>query len=198
MMRKKTIVIAAILSVLGVIQANAQVTFGVKAGLNGAKEIEKADNITTKAKGLTGLHIGAVAEISIAETFSIEPGLLLSRKGGIYSGDDRYTTTYAEVPLNLVYKHALGNESIRILGFGGPYAGFLLSAKEKYGNQSADAKSSYNSLDYGINIGTGVEINKVTVGIQYGIGLANISSVTSVTTKNNVFGISIGYKFRKD
>ena len=52
-------------------------------------------------------------------------------------------------------------------------------------------------FDYGFNFGAGVNIKGILVTAQYGIGLANISPVTTDNSemKNKVIGISISSSF---
>lgn len=203
-MKKRTVLLTAIVLIFTSIQANAQVTFGIKGGLNGTKFILKDGNTTDKAYGLMSLHLGVTAELPLSEQIFVEPALLFSGKGGkitesngIFS-DERFNLTYAELPVNFLYKYPLNEDKLKVVAFGGPYLGILLSAKDKQGNQSEDFKDELKSLDAGLNIGAGVELDKLTFGIQYGIGLANIAKASSTTMHNRVFGISIGYKFRKD
>jgi hypothetical protein len=53
------------------------------------------------------------------------------------------------------------------------------------------------STDYGLNIGVGLDINNFIVGLNYGWGIANLSTIDDDHNKANnyVLSISLGYKF---
>lgn len=194
----------------------SQVIFGVKGGLNLANMVEK-DNDETYSKNYkmkAGFHLGVTAEFSISEKFAIEPGLLYSSKGFKVEEDGITFTAnlnYLEIPINAIYKIDLG--STKVLISAGPYLGFALSGKYKaseavFGENedskeqkieigSDKEKDEIKALDFGLNIGAGVEIKNITIGLQYGLGLANLSLDTDngYTLKNKVLGISVGYKF---
>ena len=201
-MRKTNLtLLLLVVSMLVTLGLKAQVTFGVKAGLNFAKFLTKSDGITEKSDALTGFHTGVLVVIPISENFFVQPELLYSAKGGstTYEGD-RYSLnySYAELPINLKYKFPI-NETINIFGATGPYVGYLISAKGKLNNSSADAKELMKDLDYGFKIGTGAEIKNFIIGIQYELGLANISNSNGINMNHRVFGVSLGYLFgRKD
>jgi hypothetical protein len=196
-------------------QSFAQVKFGVKAGLNIANMLEK-DNDETYSKDYKskiGFHLGGTADFAISEKFAIEPGLLFSTKG--YKMEDSgetmsYNLNYLEIPINAVYKIDLG--SAKVLINAGPYLGFAISGKMKasvarFGENgdekeqkieigSDKEKDMIKPLDFGLNFGAGVDIKGITIGLQYGLGLANLSLTTDNGYKmnNKVFGISVGYK----
>jgi len=206
-------------------QCFAQVIFGLKAGLNLANILDKDDNATYSSnyKYKTGFHFGATAEFPVSKVFSIEPGLLYSQKGflkpvsasafdglALSSAEIKATFSYLEIPVNAVYKIDL--RGTKFLISGGPFLGYALSAKLKateavLGDNSDQKEFTLNignkesddlkPLDYGLNLGTGVEINDLTFGIQYGLSLANIAPVNDQgwKIKNKVLGFSVGYKF---
>jgi outer membrane protein W len=94
----------------------------------------------------------------------------------------------------------------------GPYVGIGLSGKMK-GEVSIDgettsqeidiewgsdiASSDLKRMDFGLIIGAGVELNSIQIGLNYSLGLANISPQTNVKIRNRVLGISVGYRFGK-
>jgi len=197
-------------------QSFAQLKFGVKAGLNLANMVnkDKDETYSKDYKSKIGFHLGATAEISISEKFAIEPGLLFSTKGFKIEESGvkmTFNLNYLEIPINAVYKIDLG--SAKILINAGPYLGYAISGKAKadkavlgdngdskeqkieIGNDKE--KSDIKPLDFGLNIGAGVEIKGITIGLQYGLGLANLSPYTDNDAKmnNKVIGISVGYKF---
>jgi len=79
---------------------------------------------------LTGYHGGINIQIPIAPEFYFQPGLLYSFKGAKKTGALTSSTTkvsYIELPLNLVYKGALGSGYFMV-GFG-PYISYGIVGK---------------------------------------------------------------------
>lgn len=192
----------------------AQLKYGVKGGLNVADMLEEANDETYSYGSKVGFHLGATAEYSISEKFAIEPGLFFSTKGYEYDLSGVTITSninYLEIPVNGIYK--INVRKAKILINAGPYLGYALSGKmnasEAIFGENEDSKEQkieigsdkenddIKALDFGLNIGAGVEFKSFTIGIQRGIGLANLSPDTDNghTIKNNVLGISVGYKF---
>lgn len=197
--------------------------FGVKGGLNLSNLLMKDDEDTYSDdfKMKTGFHAGLTAEFPVTESFSFETGLLLSTKGFRISEEETYlgeTETY-EGKLNLLYldipftaKAYYDLGGAMIYGVFGPYAGIGLSGKTKvestYGGESEtdeenikwgsdEAEDDLKRVDFGLTVGAGVELSSVQVGLNYNLGLANISPDTENGNriKNRVVGLSVGYKF---
>lgn len=184
--------------------------FAVKAGLNLSKMLMKDDDDTymDNVKMQPGFHVGATAEFPINDMFSFEPGLLLSTKG-TRAKESGYKASinlfYFEVPLNAKATFDVGG--VKIYGTFGPYLGLGLSGKYKYtedGNTdthtvkwgSDSDNDDQKRFDLGLNVGGGVEIKSMLIGLNYGLGLVSISPDTSngYKEKNRVFAISFGYK----
>lgn len=139
-MKKHVLLIAVAL--VGSLSTYAQVKFGVKAGLNVASTSQKVDDKKVDGlKSMTGFHVGVIADISLAENFALQPGLLYSKKGFKFqeketSGEAfaglKMTTSmnYLEVPINFLYKTELG--SGKFFGGFGPYVALGLGGKTKY------------------------------------------------------------------
>jgi len=62
-----------------------------------------------------------------------------------------------------------------------------------------DAKDAFESVDFGLNLGAGYDFTKkFSVGVRYSFGLANVAKIedgSNEKLKNNVFSVSLGYKF---
>lgn len=171
---------------------------------------------------MTGFHAGVNVQIPVAPEFYFQPGLQLSTKGakdraGTITISSTYRLSYIELPLNLVYKGALGNGYF-MLGFG-PYLAYGIGGKAIYETNSGTTKyeikfkSSVNSgdsqdvgyfrpFDAGGNIFFGYELEQgIFVQFNAQLGMLNISPENSLLTndktviKNTGFGISIGYRF---
>ncbi|MFN9710541.1 MAG: porin family protein [Bacteroidota bacterium] len=205
-MKKIFLLSAFALTIFG---ANAQFTFGVKGGLNLANTaVSPTDGVTYKS--IAAIQLGVTAEYAINNNIGVESGLLYSGKGAKgevsilgESFSVTGTANYLEIPVNAVYKINAGNS--KVLLNAGPYFAFALGGKLKPSvgdSRSIKIGSSEDSdikgTDVGLNIGAGLLLKeKITVGLQYGLGLANISPRSGETINNRVFSLTVGYKFVK-
>ncbi len=196
----------------------AQTTFGLRGGLNLADISLKTSGIGIDASKMKpGFHVGAVVDHSITDILAIETGLMLETKGskikasaiGGTTGEAVTNIFYLDVPVNLKASYDFGG--IGIYGLFGPYVGFALSSKDKYTGdfESAAGMSEYDNkignsdtddlkrMDFGLTMGTGVEIDKFQLGVGYDLGLANIQpgGDSDNFVKNKVFKISVGLMF---
>ncbi len=180
--------------------------FGIKAGLNLSNMLVKDDNTTYSDDYdmKIGFHVGVTAEFPLAELFSFETGLLFTQKGYKYDGawgDYALNLYYLEVPLLGKATYDLGD--VMLYGQLGPYVGFGLAGKFKSDDEEedidwgSDDDDDLKRLDFGLNIGAGVQVSNITIGASYGLGLMNISphDEGGFKTNNRVIGVSVGYKF---
>jgi len=129
------------------------------------------------------------------------------------STEDNYVKStfnplYLEVPLNLVFRIPL-QKNTNVFFNAGPYAAMGIAGKSKletriFGsttNSESNIKFSnddptttqqedagYNKLkrfDYGVNVGGGVDLGKVLLKINYGMGFAKINSTESDNSAND-------------
>jgi hypothetical protein len=170
---------------------------------------------------VTGFHVGVNAQIPIASEFYFQPGLLFSTKGS-KGTENAFTTTYRlsyiEMPLNLVYKGALGNGFVMV-GFG-PYIGYGIQGRVKQegsGSSSLDSdvvfKNSvgnsdplttpyFRAFDVGGNVFAGYEwVNGIFMQLNSQLGMVEINPDDNrlpgnkTSLKNIGFGLSLGYRF---
>ena len=185
---------------------------------------EDGETYSDDFKMRPGFNIGATAEFPLSEMFSFETGLLLSTKGFNYSLEEtemgetiklEWNTNllYLDIPFLAKSSFDLGYDK-KIYGTFGPYVGVGISGKSKIkatfeGETETDEEtiewgsdkesSDFKRLDFGLTIGAGVEINSVLIGLNYSLGLANISPNTDNGNmiNNRVLGLSVGYKFSR-
>lgn len=183
----KKIMLTALVAVIVVVQVNAQVAFGAKAGLNVANL--SGDIIDTEA--LVGFHVGVFAEVELSENFIFQPELIYSSQGAKFSEGDismDFELNYINLPI--MFKYGVAD------GFyleAGPQIGFLTSAKVL----GVDIKDEVESIDFGVNLGLSYDISeKFFGGARYNIGLSRISKDTEdESVKNSVLSFSVGYRF---
>ncbi len=123
------------------LQSQAQVKFGVKAGLNvnSTSQNFKDSDWEFDTKMRLAYHIGATVDYGLTDILSVQTGLLLSSKGYSYDleqdldadetieGYDRYIFNYLEIPISVAYKI---NDNFQV--FAGPYLAVGISGKNKW------------------------------------------------------------------
>ena len=216
-MKTKALLLALATTAL-VVNAKAQTTFGIRAGVNFQNingEDPDGDDLDFKLK--TGFHIGANAEIPVAPDFYVQPGVLFSTKGAKSKIDDdaKIKLSYIEVPINFLYKPVLGSGKL-LLGIG-PYVAFAVGGKVSDTNgkdtdiefENEITLAQYGSgtpfvkrLDVGGNLLVGYELSsKLSAQLNAQLGMVKINpKITGISGddskwKNTGFGVSLGYRF---
>lgn len=202
---KKILFLFAFMAIAAV--SFSQIRYGVKAGLNLANQKVSARGINITGDNIVGVNIGGIVEIPIASSFFFQPGISYSLKGvkssytfGTTTSTSKTTLNYLEVPLNLMYKIKASNIGVLVLA--GPNIGFGLSGKNKVDSDAAtDVKfgssetDDLKALDFGLNLGAGVEFGRFQATVQYGLGLSNLANTTDVKATNNVISFNLAYLF---
>ena len=174
---------------------------------------------------LTTFNAGILGRINIAEPLAFETGLLLEGKGAklknTSSGNNYYTAKfnpmYLEVPANLVLRLPIQDKS-NIFINAGPYIAMGIAGKSKIDgkiagvefhssenikftstdpNEDDQAYSKLKRFDYGLNLGAGIDVGKILLKVNYGLGLAKINSTqtdnsTDDKNKYRTLSISLG------
>jgi len=196
-------------------------TFAVLGGVNFQTFSGKAFNGNDLDNSIvTGFHLGGNVQIPIAPEFYFQPGLLFSTKGADINetiGTSTYALSYIELPLNFVYKGALGNGFV-FVGFG-PYLGYGIKGSASFENpivgidsdiafqntvEATDdiTKTYFKALDAGANIFVGYEMAMgAFIQLNTQLGMLKINpkdnrfSGGETSVKNTGFGLSVGYRF---
>jgi hypothetical protein len=226
-MKNKILFLLAALILFGV-SAKSQTTgtsFGLRAGVN-LQNINGKDLNGDKLElsMVPRFHLGVVVSVPIAPDFYFQPGLLYSAKGAKSSSDflgldmaAEYNISYVELPVNFLYRPALGNGHF-FLGFG-PYIAYAVGGKAKFtiDNTNTEEKivfgNEYESLnpydwkyfkhlDYGANLFFGYELSSglsLQINTQLGLAKINADNITYPDSesefRNTGFGLSLGYNF---
>ena len=174
----KKIFLSVVVLAMTVVAANAQVRFGIKAGVNNSTLGGDAADFDGK-KSNTGFNAGVYTNIPFSEHFSFQPELMYSANEGFEyrpntNTELNYNLSYVNVPLMVQFKSDKG-----IYGEAGPYVGFLVSAKEKLNvggtKTESDVKNSFKGTDLGAGLGIGyISKSGLGIGARYNMGLANI------------------------
>lgn len=202
MKRKVLLLGVAVLLAAG---AQAQTTWGLKAGVTMPKI-----NSSVKSEGLkstTNFYVTGFADITLSESFSIQPGLSYQGKGSkteIIDEDGKIKSTinlsYLEIPVNAIYYIPAGTGKFFIGA--GPYAAYGLSAKVKMGKESEKIEwgkeDGFKRFDFGINTMVGYKLaGGFLINAGYGIGLMDMlhDNDSDVKLHNRVLSAGIGYNF---
>lgn len=161
-----------------VFAASAQMTGGIKAGLNLASIKYDLEGIGSDDEGSTSFHVGGYLSFPLSDALSVQPELLYSA----FKGEDSdLALNFLSIPVMLKYTIA---EKFNVQA--GPQYGLLLST------DPSDAKDDLKG-DFTLNLGAGADFGKFNITARYGIGLGNISDVDGLDLKINNFQISAGY-----
>ncbi|WP_018630855.1 porin family protein [Niabella aurantiaca] len=142
-MVRKTLFLLLLSAIAGT--AMAQVQFGVRAGANFSNVTAKdADDNKMSTSLLPGFHVGVTADMAIADEFYLQPALLFNTKGYQYKQSESSVTValnqhpyYLELPVNFIYKPALGNGHL-LLG-AGPYIAYGVGGRWKLKAESGSS-----------------------------------------------------------
>ena len=191
----KKILMTIAFAALAIAGANAQVKFGVRAGLNLADVASKTNGVKNETKIRSSFYVGGLAEFAFNDVVLMDAGLTYSNQGAkAKEGDGALVQHALNLPVWFKYDFA---------GFrpkAGLYAGYILSQQTKAEGKTKTVKSDlYNHFDYGI--GLGAEYNLPNNGLffeaSYNWGLANLqkNGDSKNYTNNRVIQIGVGYKF---
>ncbi|MDP3360249.1 MAG: porin family protein [Lutibacter sp.] len=185
----KKIILVAVIAISSFVSANAQTAFGAKAGLNVANLSGDVDG----NKSLIGFNVGVFAEITLANSFYLQPELLYSTQGAKFDDSDfdlsaDLNLNYINIPI--MFKYDVAN---RFYLEAGPQIGFLVSAEVL----DQDVKDDFESTDFGANFGLSYGFTeKLFAQARYNIGMSNIAKDSGDDKISNaVLSFSLGYKF---
>ena len=198
--------------------AFAQMSFGVKAGLNFSKMTlkaggDKVDDIKFKP----GLAVGAFADFELSDLLAVEAGLNVETKGLLMKDSEEFMgkKMKSKATTNLVYVTVPVDVKLTFGSFyvlAGPYVGVAATGKAKskmeYDGETekhdesldlgGDDDDDLKRLDLGLGIGAGYEINdNLGVRAGYDLGLSNLNpgGDSKNSAKNGSINLSVTYKF---
>ena len=200
-MKTKAIFLSVLLLTSGMLMAQRS---GIKGGVNFANLY--VDDVSDENMKL-GLNLGLWHQ-SENEAFQAE--LNYSNKGAQItynnfaggSGKYRYNLNYLEMPL--LFVGHVGNLNLHV----GPYLGLLVGANIKdvdsdgsvNGVASLD-RNDFNTFDYGLAGGVGIDFDASQIGVRYNYGLREIGKSGSFAgeaannAKNSVFQLYVALDF---
>ena len=200
-----------ILFIITAIAMQAQdLHFGVTAGPT--LGTMKASYITDESgKYVLGFHIGAFAELPLADKLSLRPELKYQTLGVKYPPDENeeefgLRTKSSYIILPVMAEYAL-TEKLKV-GLG-PYFSLMLSLKDKsipyegaeYDDDMfdyVDESMHFKKLDLGIGAGLSYQIvPSIGVNLRYNLGLSNTLKETDHDSiRNRFFTLGVSYSIR--
>ncbi|MDQ0476377.1 MULTISPECIES: porin family protein [Chryseobacterium] len=181
--------------------------FGIKAGMN-VSSLSTEEGLSDQGSKI-GFNAGVFMNAPLAENFSIQPELLYSQMGEKYN-QTISGTTYARskhldyVTLPVMFQY---NATPSFYLEAGPEFGLLVSAKNKFTNESANTtigesanyKDDLNAFNFGVGLGAGYYFTpNVGLTARYVAGVTDIAKERpsgSSAVRNNVFQVGLAYKF---
>jgi hypothetical protein len=184
--------------------SESSLSFGVKAAAvlselygDGAKDLD----------GKFGFGAGLFVEYTLENNVYFLSGLELVSKGAKVK-DEGYKITlsplYLQLPVHAGYKIGL-SEYLDLGLHAGPYLAYGIGGKMKYEYDGKSEKEDFfgseeeggcKSFDLGLGIGADLILSKsFRLGLNYDLGLTNISRDKDNAVKNRHFSISVGYSF---
>lgn len=192
MKKIKLSLIAAMLVLVTV--ASAQVSLGVKGGLNMSNFSGDVNN--NKAK--VGFHIGLAADYEFMYNNSIQTGLFFTTKGSKFEAGidglnvkETFNPMYLQLPVHYAYKLDV-SPGTRLVFHAGPYAALGLGGKA--GDLKLFEDDILKRFDAGLGLGVGAEFGPILVDLGWDMGLVNISDIGGKIKNQNAY-LSVGYKF---
>jgi outer membrane immunogenic protein len=183
------------------------VTFGVKGGMN-VSSLSKDSGLDDQ-KSKIGFNAGVFANIPLAASFSVQPEVQYSQYGNKSNytiGNTKFSAStkldYITVPVMFQY-NLIPNLYVEA----GPEFGFMVSAKNKFKNESNgqsnttdNYKDNLNTFNFGIGLGAGYYFTpNLGLTARYVAGLTDVAKNRpsgSDATRNNLFQVGLAYKFK--
>lgn len=198
---RKLFTLAVIATAMMFVQtANAQVKFGLKAGVN-LSSISLGDDLdkVADAKNRTGFFVGPTAIVTLPIVgLGLDGSILydqreakITAKGAQNFGVEAGSTLKMQevvIPINVRYGFGLGSLASGFL-FAGPQFGFNVGDKEKKLWENVadwEMKSANVSLNFGIGV---MALNHLQITANYNLALGKNSELNVLGTGAEVLGL---------
>ncbi len=156
--------------------SSLQAQFGIRAGLSGTNLRSEVSGLSQDGSTKLNFHFGIVYDLPIPGNLGLRTGLLFNQKGNDEKEVDAslvqpLSFNYLEIPLSLLF-----DVTELIFIEAGPTFGYLLSAS----SFDSDVKEEFKSVEVGANLGGGIDLSLVKIGLNYNYGLTNIANVSDI------------------
>lgn len=195
------LLLLALLLISGVEIATAQEGFnwGLKAGMNASTQSE-IGNICDNNDLIAGFNGGLVGRYGFNDWLGVRSGLDFQMKGTLCENtgtDFTNRLNYLLLPVKAEFSagEKAGFKNRQRLFFAtGPYAGYLLNAKQINGDVKTDL-DLYNDFDYGWSFEIGYQIpvlknNALQFSLNYDMGISEVADDSKSENKSASLNIS--------
>ncbi|MGZ3764140.1 MAG: porin family protein [Mucilaginibacter sp.] len=190
-MKKYLLSVALLIAVC--ISAKAQISLGIKGGVNFSKI--NADNLNESTR--TGYQAGVFARFGSA--FYIQPEAYLSSTGGKFVTSDnsfKANVNFTNLSVPLLLGHSFGEKNLNFRLMAGPVYTYNLNKSESFSDNTNAAIADfghYKNSTIGFQAGGGVDIGPITADLRYEGGLTKVSD--DFGQRQNLWALSVGFKF---
>jgi hypothetical protein len=221
---RKIYILAAIFLTIGVVQSNAQVKFGIGAGLNHSSwkgdAVGSLENLVDLTDGIitthprTSFYVGGFAEMPLGEKISLQPGVYYSQKGYTLKGNlltDKFDflgvnaraemqSHYIDIPLVIKAEIAKGLQV-----YAGPQLSYLVKNNLRMDagllgfsliNTNVDVTEHFNKADIALTGGASYTFdNGFFINAGYDHGLSRLDKNSNFKSFNRTAKVGVGFKF---
>lgn len=221
---RKIYTLTAILLTIGVVQLNAQVTYGIGAGLNHSTlkgdAVGSLENLVDLTNGMitsqprNSFYIGGFVEMPLGERISLQPGVYYSQKGYTLKGNllaDKFDflgvsakaqlqSHYIDIPLVIKAEVAKGLQI-----YAGPQLSYLVKNNLRMDagilgislvNTNMDVTDNFNKADIAITGGASYTFdNGFFINGGYDHGLSRLDKNSNLKSYNRNVKVGIGFRF---
>ena len=183
----------------------AQVSFGLKGGVNLAQQNIQDIGLDIDSDEITGYNLGGFLEVPIGNgNIYFQPEILFIQKGGSLSlnvADIRTTINYIDVPILLKLK-IINSNLFNVNVLGGPSFGYATNGEEAENGTIINlnfGEDNIKRFDVGIHAGAGLGLELGSVAligdVRYLFGLSDLDG-SDRAIKNRGILLSAGLQFR--
>ena len=208
---RQIVLIFICVSMFGV--SNAQISYGVKGGLNLSHDVWH--DLTYVSKFKTGFHAGGFAGFPIAGKLSIQLELMYSAQGSkssyVNTQYEKFTDDNGQVSYLPTYTHVDSISTLHYLNFPvlikcttgsgfygetGPQGGFLMAVKT---TPAHDNTFGFNDrVDFSWVFGIGYKSSsKFGIDLRYNFGLTSLFWESGRYVNNNALQLGLSYALRR-
>lgn len=165
-------------------------TVGIKGGLNISNIGGDAEGVSTKP----GVHFGLFIQVETSDNVIFQPEFIYSMQGASLDGGEDAKANYNYLNFPLIFKIYPDQEGFNFQL--GPQLGYLLSAEIAVDNVDFDIEDQLNTIDFGIGLGIGYDVDDIVLDARYNIGInSSAKDDSDGSFPLRTFQISLGVKF---